>query len=96
MYPATINNSPTTRTVELQYLNSLNVVIKEHIILLHLQCVKNGNANKLKLQCSKLNVADSGGRAFKTLVCRPMTDGIAGSNPAESTDVRLFCLLCVV
>jgi hypothetical protein len=29
MYDAIINNSPTTRAVELQYLNSLNVVIKE-------------------------------------------------------------------
>ena len=33
-----INNSSTTRTVELQYLSCLNVVIKKHIILLHFQC----------------------------------------------------------
>ena len=55
-----------------------------------------GNTNQLNLQCSKLNVADSGGLAVKTLVYSRMIDGIAGSNLAESIYVRLFCLLCVV
>ena len=54
----------------------------------------NGNKNKLKLHCSKLNLDDSSGRAIKTLVCSRMIDGIAGSKPDESIDDHLFYLLC--
>jgi hypothetical protein len=32
----------------------------------------------------------------KPWVCGHSIAGIAGSNPAEGMDVRLFCLLCVV
>jgi hypothetical protein len=38
MYHTIINNSSTTRTVELQYLSSLNIVIKKQIIHLPFQC----------------------------------------------------------
>ena len=32
----------------------------------------------------------------KVEVCSCLIAGIAGSNPTEGKDVRLFCMLCVV
>ena len=32
----------------------------------------------------------------KAQVCSRLVAGIVGSNPAEGTDVRLMCFLCVV
>jgi len=38
MYHKIMNNSRTTRMVKLQYSNSSNIVINEHIVFLHFKC----------------------------------------------------------
>jgi hypothetical protein len=48
-----------------------------------------------KFPCLKINVLISLTVRPKAPVCSQLIAAIVGSNPAESVNVRLLCLLCV-